>query len=88
MSYFNLINGTALFLGASLGGVLADSIPPFRGFSMMSLFLVSGSLRLLFYILPLNRFNEVRVNVQKVSSRELFFSVLGIQATASAQEQD
>lgn len=88
LSYFNLINGTALFLGASLGGFLATKLPPFHGYTMMSLFLVSGTLRLFFYALPINRFNEVRVNVQKVSSRELFFSVLGIQVTPTAQEQE
>lgn len=80
LSYFNLINGTALFLGASLGGFLAEYLPPLHGYSMMSLFLVSGVLRLFFYALPINRFKEVRANVQKVSSRELFFSVLGIKS--------
>ncbi len=88
LSYFNLINGTALFLGASLGGFLAARLPPLQGYSMMTLFLVSGLLRLFFYFLPVNRFKEVRAHVQKVSSRELFFSVLGIQMTPSAQEQD
>lgn len=88
LSYFNLINGTALFFGASLGGFLAERLPPLNGYSMMTLFLVSGVLRLFFYALPINRFEEVRAHVQKVSSRELFFSVLGIQATPSAQEQD
>jgi MFS family permease len=88
LSYFNLINGIALFLGASLGGFLAENLPPLHGYSMISLFLVSGVLRLFFYALPINRFKEVRANVQKVSSRELFFSALGVQFSPSAQEQD
>ncbi len=82
LSYFNLINGVALFAGATLGGFLAGRLPALNGHRMMTLFLMSGLLRFFFYFLPTHRFKEVRVSVQKVSSRELFFSVLGLKSIA------
>ena len=88
LSYFNLINGIAVFLGATLGGILSEMLPALNGHKAMSLFLISGLLRLGLYLLPAHRFYEVRASVEKISSRDLFFSVLGIQSTASAQKQD
>ncbi len=82
LSYFNLINGAALFLGATLGGVLIEMLPKLNGYAAMSLFLISGLLRLFLYLLPIHRFREVREKVQPMSSRELFFSVLGIRSLA------
>lgn len=82
LSYFNLINGIALFLGATLGGVLVEMLPALNGYPVMSLFLLSGLLRLFLYALPVHQFEEVRSSVQKISSRELFFSVLGIKSLA------
>lgn len=78
LSYFNLINGAALFLGATLGGVLIEMLPAFNGYKAMSLFLISGLLRLFLYLLPIHRFKEVRASVQPLSSHELFFSALGV----------
>ena len=82
LSYFNLINGVAVFLGATLGGILSEMLPALNGYKAMSLFLISGLLRLALYLLPFHRFKEVRTSVEKVSSRELFFSVLGIKSLA------
>lgn len=77
ISYFNVINGTALFLGASFGGFLASRLPPLEGYSLLSLFLLSSICRLFFYFILFRRFREVRPS-QEVSIQELFFSVVGV----------
>ena len=76
ISYFNVINGTALFLGASLGGLLASTLPPLRGYPLLTLFALSSLCRLVLYFLLFNRFSEVRPS-KAVSLQELFFSVVG-----------
>jgi len=77
IGYFNVINGTALFLGASLGGFLASRLPPIQGYSLLTLFALSALCRLFSYFLLFRRFQEVRPS-REVSSQELFFSVVGI----------
>lgn len=78
LAYFNLINGTAIFIGSLLGGFLADRLPPIRGHSLLTLFALSGLLRLGACFFLSSRFQEVRASARRVSSRRLFFSVLGI----------
>lgn len=77
ISYFQVMNGGAVFLGALTGGFLAARLPPLQGFSLLALFLVSGALRLAVYFALFNRFREVRPS-RDVSVQELFFSVVGI----------
>lgn len=77
ISYFQVMNGAAIFMGASLGGFLATKLPLLQGYSLLSLFLVSGICRLFFYFILFNRFREVRPS-REVSIQELFFSVVGI----------
>jgi MFS family permease len=77
ISYFQVMNGAAIFLGASLGGFLATKLPPLQGHSMLSLFLLSGICRLFCYFTLFNRFQEVRPS-REVSLQDLFFSVVGI----------
>lgn len=60
LSYFNLINGLAIFLGATLGGFLADRLPPLGGSPLLSLFAISGALRFLSYFALSGKFTEVR----------------------------
>jgi len=78
LSYFSFINGLAIFLGAGLGGVLAEKLPFLNGSRLCSLLLVSGCLRLLSHFVLSRHFQEVRPPAQKVSSTELVFSVVGI----------
>ncbi len=81
LSYFNLINGIALFGGASLGGYLAYRLPPLRGMSpLLSLFLLSAVVRLLANLILSGHFQEVREKYQKVNSSQLFISVLGVRS--------
>jgi MFS family permease len=77
IAYFNVINGVALFLGSSLGGFLAARLPPLFGYSLLSLFALSCSCRLFFYLLLSRSFHEVRP-AHEVAIHELFFSVVGI----------
>lgn len=65
ISYFNVINGTGIFLGAILGGVLAPRLPPIQGYRLLTLFLVSGLLR---FIPAFSTFiiKEVRTTLPKV----------------------
>ena len=82
ISYFNAINGAALFLGAMVGGFLVTIVPPIFGFTILTVLLVSGILRL--FAAGLCSFvKEVR-DVKKISNRELFYSIIGIRPILSA----
>ncbi|HEU4345921.1 MAG TPA: MFS transporter [Candidatus Binatia bacterium] len=86
IAYFNIINGLALFLGASVGGFLALRLPPLFGFPLLGLFAVSCFCRLSVYMLLSRCFREVRP-ARQVSIQELFFSVVGIRPlVGSAQD--
>ena len=78
LGYFNLINGTCLFAGATIGGFLATILPPLWGWSLLSLFLLSSLLRAAAHFLVSGQFKEVRDSTRKISSLRLFFSVVGI----------
>jgi len=78
LAYFNLINGAALFAGASLGGYLAGRLPPLFGSSLYTLFLLSGLLRFAADFILSRQFTEVRARTSRPSSLQLFFSVVGI----------
>ena len=91
LGYFNLINGMAMCAGAALGAHVAEwlgsphnahllwgVLPPINGSSLLMLFALSGALRLLAHCLLARHFEEVRASSRRVSSRELFFSVVGI----------
>lgn len=78
LGYFNLINGIALCLGASLGGFLAEHLPALLGHRLMSLFLLSGLIRFSAHFFLSKKFKEVRASAKHISSGKLFFSVVGI----------
>lgn len=87
LGYFNLINGVALFAGTLLGGYLADRLPPLLGYRLLTLFVLSGTLRLLAHGFLSGRFTEVRATHRPVSSLQLFFSAVGIRPLL-AQDQE
>lgn len=78
LSYYNLINGAAIFAGASLGGYLAEHLPPLMGYRVITLFMISGFMRFAADFFLSEHFQEVRVTTKKVKSTNLFFSVLGV----------
>lgn len=85
ISYFNVINGVAIFAGASVGGFLASRLPPLWGYSLLGLFAVSFAARLFFYLLFARRFREVRAS-KEVSIQELIFSVVGVRPLVASRE--
>lgn len=78
LGYFNLITGAAVFAGASIGGYLADKLPPIWGKPLGGIFLLSAFFRFCADFFLSNHFQEVRRTARKVSSGKLFFSVAGI----------
>jgi predicted MFS family arabinose efflux permease len=78
LGYFNLINGVALFAGASLGGWLSPRLPVFAGLPILSLFLLSAAARFVANLFLSRHFSEVRAEARPVTSAQLFFSVVGI----------
>ncbi len=78
LGYFSVINGVATFMGAGLGGYLAERLPHLGGSRILTLFVISGILRFLSHLFLSRQFQEVRPSAQKISSVELFFSVVGL----------
>lgn len=78
LGYFALINGMAIFLGATMGGWFAIHLPQFLGHSLLTLFLVSSGLRFIAYFTLSGQFKEVREDTRKVSGIQLLLSLLGI----------
>ncbi len=78
LGYFGFINGVATFIGAGLGGYLAERLPMLQGSRILTLFVISGALRFFSHFLLSGQFHEVRATVQNASSVELVFSVVGI----------
>jgi len=77
IAYFNVMNGLALCGGGLLGGYLIDILPPFNGYRILMLFMISSILRLAVALAIPRKLKEVR-SVQHISSNKLFFSMIGI----------
>ncbi len=76
IAYFNVINGAAIFLGAILGGYIANFLPPLFGYKLLTLFLLSGALRLFVAVFSFS-LKEVRP-VKKTSSFKLLQETIGL----------
>ena len=87
LGYFNLINGIALFAGASTGGWLSSRLPVWAGLPILSLFLVSSAARFLANLVLSRHFKEVRAEAREVTSLQLFFSVVGIRPIFGRNEE-
>lgn len=77
IAYFNVCTGLALCLGALLGGSLVNILPPLFSYKLLSLFFISGILRLLAVVFLSRKIREVRTT-EKITSINLFYSVIGI----------
>lgn len=77
IAYFNVVNGLALSCGALLGGYIVGHLPPFIGFKILTLFLISATLRLCAAVILPPFLKEVRP-VTSVKSSALFFSLIGM----------
>ncbi len=60
ISYFNVVNGLAVFLGAAVGGRLIHYVPVVFGYSFLGLFLLSCIGRLMVMAFLSNQIREVR----------------------------
>jgi MFS family permease len=77
IAYFNVLTGLALCAGALVGGYLVNVLPKIFGYKILSLFLLSSALRFFIAFLFSGKIKEVR-SAQKISSKDLFYSVVGI----------
>lgn len=77
IAYFNFFNGLALCAGALIGGALLQRLPPVFGYRILTLFLISSTLRFIVAFFGPMKIKEVR-SVQKIDSNKLFFSMVGI----------
>ncbi len=73
IAVFNAMNGLAVSLGALLGGFLGPRLPSLLGFSLLSLFALSGLLRAIVIAIFFRTFREVR-HVPKVGVADLLLS--------------
>lgn len=74
IAYYNVVNGVAIFAGAMAGGFLANRLPMIFGYRLLSLFVLSGLVRLA--ATPVcSTIREVR-KVKHVSNLELFYSIM------------
>jgi MFS family permease len=87
LAYYSLINGVAAFLGAGLGGLLAERLPPLFGYPLVTLFLISAIFRFTVNFFLSHRFEEVRAGTERVSSAQLFLSVMGVRPLAGRAEE-
>lgn len=86
IAYFNVVNGAAICLGAFIGGILVDKVIPFLGLNILSLFVLSSILRLWVAVRGPISLKEVRP-VEKVSSEQLFFSMVKIKPILGVDEK-
>ena len=86
IAYFNVFNGIALCLGALIGGFLIEKLPPFLGYKIFTLFLISSFLRMTVAIFMPTKLKEVR-SVEKISSYQLFFSLIGVKSFLDADRK-
>ena len=77
IAYFNVLNGTAICLGALAGGMMAPHLPSLLGHHLITLMVISGLLRIAVVQLFMGKIKEVRP-VQKVKNYQLFSSMIGI----------
>lgn len=75
-SYFNVINGFFISMGALIGGYLATHVPALLGYKLLFLFLFSSMMRFIVALIFTPKIREVRGNVETVNAGEIFKYVL------------
>jgi hypothetical protein len=71
IAYFNILNGIGVFIGASLGALMASINLSFFGLNpLLFVFLLSGVVRFIVYITMMPKIKEVR-EVQKYEKGEI-----------------
>jgi MFS family permease len=77
IAYFYFFNGLAICLGSFVGGLLANRLPNIFGYRLFSLFFIAGTLRFIIALTLPQKIKEVRP-VEKISSKDLFFRIVGL----------
>jgi MFS family permease len=77
IAYFNVFCGTAICLGALLGGYLVNILPALFGYKILTLFLIATILRFTVVFSFSGKIKEVRP-AQRINSKDLFYSVIGL----------
>lgn len=70
-SYFNVVNGFCISMGAVLGGYLASILPRIFSYRLLSLFLLSGMLRFLIIFIFIPRIKEVRARIEHAQAHDI-----------------
>ena len=83
ISYFNVVNGLGVFLGAGLGGLVISRLPLIYGYSFFTLILISAGARLVVRMIFIPMIREVK-NVEGISNLELFFRSTGVKPIMGA----
>jgi MFS family permease len=78
--YFNVFVGLAVFLGAGIGGYLANSLPNIFGYKILTLFFISSALRFLVVFLLSPKIKEVRAT-EHMAITDLTLCVIGLKPT-------
>ena len=76
IAYFNVINGIAVFFGATIGGYIAQFLPNLFGYKLITLFVLSGALRMCIAVFSFS-LKEVRP-VKTTSSFRLLQETMGL----------
>lgn len=75
-SYFNVINGFFISLGAAIGGYLATHLPELFGHRLLFLFLLSSTMRFLVVLFFTPRIQEVRASVEPIKALGIVKSII------------
>jgi len=86
IAYFNACNGVATFSGALIGGFLVTRLPALMGHKIQSLFVISSLMRFGVVGLLARKIREVRPS-ENISSRNLFYSVIGFRPALGVTEE-
>ena len=77
ISFYNFFDNSALCAGTLIGGILAPKCPALFGYSLLSIFLISGILRMAIGIIIPTKIKEVR-HVEPINNAKLFIRILSI----------
>ena len=86
IAYFNALTGLFLSGGALVGGFMVKVLPDFFGYKILTLFLISATLRIFVVYYMRGHVNEVR-HVEKVSNKELFLSMINRRAVLGVERK-
>lgn len=87
VAWFNLVNSAGIFLGGAAGGLMIDHLPMINGSRLLTIFLISGLLRVVIRQVFIGRIREVKP-VTHTGNAELFFSVTGIRSLAGDERRN